>query len=66
MAQLHCLTNCFHQELEDWFFLSFFLLSLLCICKSTMQPSIDYCFHVWEGAPSYYLEMFDKQQNGVM
>ena len=28
--------------------------------KSTIQPCIEYCCHVWAGAPSWYLELLDK------
>ena len=28
--------------------------------KSTIQPCIKYCCHVWAGAPSCYLELLDK------
>ena len=32
----------------------------LYIYKSTMQSCIEYCCHVWAGAPSYYLELLEK------
>ena len=28
--------------------------------KSTMRPCMEYCCHVWAGAPSCYLELLDK------
>ena len=28
--------------------------------KSTIQPCIEYCRHVWAGAPGYLLELLDK------
>ena len=28
--------------------------------NSTIQPCMEYCCHVWAGAPSYYLELLDK------
>ena len=34
----------------------------LYLYKSTIQPSKNYCFHVWTGAPSCYLELLDKLQ----
>ena len=32
----------------------------LYLYKSTIQPCMEYCCHVWPGAPSYYLELLDK------
>ena len=34
--------------------------------KSTIQGSIEYCCHVWAGAPSCYLELLDKLQKWIM
>ena len=34
----------------------------LYLYKSTIHPSIEYCCHVWTGAPSCYLELLDKLQ----
>ena len=34
----------------------------LYVCISTMQHCMEYCCHVWPGAPSCYLEMLDKLQ----
>ena len=28
--------------------------------KSVIRPFMEYCCHVWAGAPSCYLEMLDK------
>ena len=33
------------------------------IYKSTIWPCMEYCCHVWAGAPSCYLELLDKLQN---
>ena len=30
--------------------------------KSTLRPCVEYCYHVWAGAPSCYLELLDKIQ----
>ena len=30
--------------------------------KSTIYPCMEYCRHVWAGAPSCYLELLDKLQ----
>ena len=30
--------------------------------KSTIQPCMEYCCHVWAGAPICYLELLDKLQ----
>ena len=35
----------------------------LYLYKSTIPPCIEYCCHVWAGAPSCYLELLDKLQN---
>ena len=32
----------------------------LYIYKSTIQPCMEYCCHAWTGAPSCFLELFDK------
>ena len=34
----------------------------LYLCKSTIRPCMEYCCHVWAGAPSCYLEFLNKQQ----
>ena len=34
----------------------------LYLYKSTIQPCMEYCCHVWGGAPSCYLELLDKLQ----
>ena len=28
--------------------------------KFTIQPCMEYCCHVWDGAPSCYLKLLDK------
>ena len=35
------------------------------LCKSTIQPCMEYCCHVWTGAPSCYLELLDKLQKRI-
>ena len=37
----------------------------LYLCKSTIRPCMEYCCHVWAGAPSYYLELLDKLQKRI-
>ena len=34
----------------------------LYLYKSTIWPCLEYCYHVWGGAPSCYLELLDKLQ----
>ena len=34
----------------------------LCLYKSTICPCMEYCYHVWAGAPSCYLELLQKLQ----
>ena len=34
----------------------------LYIYKSTIRPCMEYCYHVWTDAPSWYLELLDKLQ----
>ena len=34
----------------------------LYLYKSTIRLCMEYCFHIWAGAPSCYLEFFDKLQ----
>ena len=33
--------------------------------KSTIRPCMEYCCHVWAGAPSRYLELLDKLQKWI-
>ena len=33
--------------------------------KSTIQPCVEYCCHVWAGAPSCYLKLLDKLQERI-
>ena len=35
----------------------------LYLYKSIIRSRMKYCSHVWGGAPSCYLELFDKLQN---
>ena len=37
----------------------------LYLCKSTIRPCMEYCCHVWAGAPSCYLELLDKLQKWI-
>ena len=37
----------------------------LYLCKSTIHPCMEYCFHVWAGAPNCYLELLDKLQKRI-
>ena len=37
----------------------------LYLYESTILPWIEYCCHVWAGAPSFYLEMLDKLQKRI-
>ena len=37
----------------------------LYLYKSTIHPCMEYCCHVWAGAPSCYLELLDKLQKRV-
>ena len=37
----------------------------LYLYKSTIRPCMEYCFHVWAGASSCYLELFDKLQKRI-
>ena len=32
--------------------------------KFTMRPCMEYCCHVWAGAPSCYLQLLHNLQNG--
>ena len=34
----------------------------LYLYKSTIWPCMEYCCHVWAGAPNCYLELLDKQR----
>ena len=37
----------------------------LYLYKSTIRPCMEYCCHVWAGAPTYYLDLLDKLQNRI-
>ena len=37
----------------------------LYLYKSTIWPCMEYCCHVWVGAPSCYLELLDKLQKQI-
>ena len=37
----------------------------LYLYKSTIHPCIEYCYDVWAGAPSSYLELSDKLQKQI-
>ena len=37
----------------------------LYLYKSTICPCMEYCCHVWAGAPSCYLEFLDKLQKRI-
>ena len=37
----------------------------LFLYKSTIYPCMEYCCHIWGGAPSCYLEMLDKVQKQI-
>ena len=37
----------------------------LYLYKSTICPCMEYCCHVWAGAPSLYLELLDKLQKKI-
>ena len=38
---------------------------VLYLHKSTLQPCMEYCCHVWTGAPSCYLQFLDKLQKRI-
>ena len=37
----------------------------LYLCKSIVRSCMEYCCHVWAGAPSCYLELLDKLQKRI-
>ena len=37
----------------------------LYVYKSTIQSCMEYCCHVWAGAPSCYLELLDELQKQI-
>ena len=38
---------------------------VLYLYKSTIRPCMEYCCHVWAGAPSCYLELLGKRQKRI-
>ena len=43
----------------------FFPEAALSLYKSTIRPFMEYCCHVWVGAPNVYLDMLDKLQKRI-
>ena len=37
----------------------------LYLYKSTVCPCMEYCYHIWAGAPICYLELLDKLQKQI-
>ena len=37
----------------------------LYLCKSSIRPCMEYCCHVWAGAPSFYLDLLDKLEKWI-
>ena len=37
----------------------------LYLYKSTIRSCMEYCHHIWTGAPSFYLELLDKLQKRI-
>ena len=37
----------------------------LYLYKSTIRPCMEYCCHIWAGAPSCYLDLLDKLQKRI-
>ena len=37
----------------------------LYLYKSTIHPCMEYCCHIWAGAPSCYFELLDKLQKQI-
>ena len=37
----------------------------LYLYKSTIRPCMEYCCHVWVGAPSCYLDLLDKLEKPI-
>ena len=37
----------------------------LYLYKSKILPGMEYCCHIWDGVPSYYLELLDKLQKQI-
>ena len=50
-------------KLELWFVLRSFILPNL--LWYSIRPCMEYCCHVWAGAPSCYLELLDKLQKWI-
>ena len=40
-------------------------VAALYLYKSTIRPYMEYCYHVWAGAPICYLELLDKLQKRI-
>ena len=38
---------------------------VLYLYKSTIRPCLEYCCHIWAGAPKCYLDLLDRLQNRV-
>merc|ERR1711942_167742 len=40
--------------------------AILYIYKSVIRPSMEYCSHIWAGAPAKYLSMLDRIQKRIV
>ena len=70
MGLLHYL-YCKNYLQENWSLDLFFEVSFSCfflslyLYKFIIRPCMEYCCHVWVGAPSCYLELLDKLQRQI-
>ena len=45
--------------------MKFLSLRVLCICINLLQPYMECCHHVWDGAHSFYWELLNKLQKWI-
>ena len=66
MIAFHCTIDWFHYACVQIRSMKFLFPEVaLFLNKSTIRPCIEYCFHIWAGVPSCFLELLDKLQKRI-
>ena len=66
MIAFHCTIDWFHYACVQIRSMKFLFPEVaLFLNKSTIRPCMEYCFHIWAGAPSCFLELLDKLQKRI-
>ena len=66
MIAFHCAIDWFHYACVQIRSMKFLFPEVaLFLNKSTIRPCMEYCFHIWAGVPSCFLELLDKLQKRI-